>query len=384
MEGLTIEMTVRLRKNNYTNKLFLESALMPYTEVYCDAVWIDDEPIVLDGHFERETQVPIHRFKYQFKNGKKEIPQDAFTNLDILDISFSEGWLKLKNNCFYSSSFLGNLILPDSIQRICSGALEGVKVCGEFHFPANLKCLSSLPENLVSKNEIVLPEGLHTFTYPGSLKVNNLYLPSTLKEIRINRDVVRFGPDNNIKCVTISPDNLFLSLKNNEVVSILRDKRRKLNKIESTKMLIYMDNVFVNAGLTYNCNWSPPSLSIPVHSNHSVEFIKKDWGSISGIKKVSDIALQVKTLFSEYDSLCTLMHFDRAFEALQQKPSLLEKKTSHRTILHQMNGYHEMFTLNLSGIYYPIVYEAEEFLTKWILLMKELCAKYGPFRMVVK
>ena len=98
---------------------------------------------------------------------------------------------------------------------------------------------------------------------------------------------------------------------------------------------------------------------------------------------IKEIAFRIKKLCTEYDSLCDIMAFDRALEVLQQRPVLLDKETTHKMILSQFNGPDTMFTLDLSRMNYPVVQEAEDFMIKWKLLMKELHAQYGPFRMIV-
>ena len=384
MEGLTIEMTVRLRKDCCANKLFLGSALMANINLLCDAVWIDDKPVVLDGYYKEETKTLKHKYKYQFKKGENAVPSDAFSNLDILAITFSEGWKKLKNNCFRSCNFECDLILPDSIQRICSDAFHSSKVTGEFRLPAGLKCLSSLPETEESKNEIVLPEGLVSFIYPNKLRLDSLTLPSTLKEIRINAYPVWVGPENDIKSVIISPDNKYLSLKNNMIISILADKRRKMNKLEQVRLDSYMEIELKEEGLHYNCHWNPPSLSIQIHGGHSAIFPKKEWSKRGDIVKLREIAKRLKALFAEYNNLCNLITFDRWYiKGLHANEVLLKKNISYSLNLNEYNGGDLAFSVDLHSMGYPVVKEAEDFFVKLKEVMTELHVQFGHFSMEI-
>ena len=139
------------------------AAVMSGADSCCQELWIDGNPVPITKNLSLKSDKPVHAIKYVFSPGIDYIPVGAFMHapydMQIKSISLPDGLKRLKNSCFYHCHFEGNLILPDSLERICADALD-CQVDGVFHLPSTVKYVSSLPKSENGKPEIILPEGI--------------------------------------------------------------------------------------------------------------------------------------------------------------------------------------------------------------------------------
>ena len=127
MEGLVLTMTVEAPVKCYYG--YQErGVLMADVQKYCDELWLDGQIVPWSGLGNLMPGTPVHVFKYILKPGIDYIPVRAFANapseMKIRSITLPEGLKTLKGSCFYHCHFTGNLILPDSLGRICVDALD--------------------------------------------------------------------------------------------------------------------------------------------------------------------------------------------------------------------------------------------------------------------
>lgn len=248
MEGLVLTMAVTLPMKS--DNWYLNKAIMYKAEEYCDELWVDKEliPWSKTNIFRRDT--PKHCIKYVFKPGIDFIPEKAFydapNQMTIQSITIPEGIKKLKNSCFYNCQFVGNLILPESLERICVDAFSGSEIYGVFRLPSTIKYISSLPKSEEVKDEIILPEGMVSYT-PSTIVTHHLHIPSTLK----NCNAIRSSRDGNIQSITIDQNNPVFILRDGELINLNDEKREKQKKMQEISRKAIISIAFEGTGYSY-------------------------------------------------------------------------------------------------------------------------------------
>lgn len=363
--------------------------IMNNASQYCDSLWIDGKLIDLSqddsGPSARLNKSKrFHHYKYQLKPGIDYIPKDAFSgryDREILKIILPEGLKKLQNGCFRSCHFKGDLILPDSLERICGDVFTSCKIDGTFHLPSTVKHVGSLPKSEETKDEIILPEGMVSYT-PDNIITNHLHIPSTMRECRNRWGSFHKIDNNEPTLVTIAPNNPFLAFKDGHFIDLQKGKRNKLRELEKLKKKYYLESVLNSAGLTFSFWYNGYEIRIPIDNTHKLFFPRRTWDTKGGAEIVKNIALRLKRLFEENPSLSSMLSIDWEFNRQLNKEELFQKelKSSLRLCLG-IDGRSHVFSSNLSNMGFSIVDELKQFSQKIIDTIEDLRKEYGPFYM---
>lgn len=269
MEGLVMTMVVELPEQY--GHYDVGKAVMRGAESCCQELWIDGNPVPITKNLSMRTDKPVHALKYVFTPGIDYIPERAFADapsgLKIKSITLPEGLKRLKNSCFYHCHFGGNLILPDSLQRIYADALD-CQIDGVFHLPPTVKYISSLPKSENGKAEIILPEGMLSFT-PESIITDHLHIPSTLKECRPRSYYSRSW---DVHRITIAPGNPYLIIRDDKLVSLIEEKKEKLKKMDELSWNALLDQAFEGSGLERHQQYDGKTLYVKLTENEGISF----------------------------------------------------------------------------------------------------------------
>lgn len=319
MEGLVLTMTVEVpvsRIYDYRGS----GVLMSDVEKYCDELWLDGQIVPWSGLGNLMPGTPVHVFKYILKPGIDYIPARAFANapseMKIRSITLPEGLKTLKGSCFYRCHFTGNLILPDSLGRICVDALD-CTVDGVFHLPAKVKYICSLPVSERAKDEIILPEGLVSYT-PERIITDHLHIPSTLKFCHPRY----YSYSWQVKSITLDPGNKYLLVKEDTLVSLLDEKRAKLKKMKELSWNAMLDSAFEGSGLERKQQYDGKTLSVKLTENRNIYFRLGESMTPAKAQQAADIAGRFKELADFFSQQAEKVEFGRIWFEHQRKKSL--------------------------------------------------------------
>lgn len=296
MEGLVLTMTVELpQRGGYYNP---RMAVMAQVEYCCDGLWIDDQPVDITTRTIIKTDTPVHTFKYSLKPGYDYLPVNAFSSASlgwtIKSIVLPEGLKSLLAYCFYRCHFECDLILPESLEQICAGALN-CKIDGVFNMPATLKRIASLPENEEKKDEIILPEGLVEYT-PDHIVTQHLHVPSSLRicHSRYGNDFI-WGWD--VKRITIDENNPHLIIKNNRLVSVKKVKKEVMTRLNEVTRQALIDTAFSTTELEYEV--TPTSVLVYLPHKRVLKILLPGKTTAKKATQAADIAEHVKYLLED-------------------------------------------------------------------------------------
>lgn len=379
-KGLVIELERTSAGTTYYSYIDpMKAMIMNNAAQYCDAMWIDDKPFDFPednrASSKNQNSSSIHRYKYLLKPGVDYVPKEAFLGGSILSITIPEGIKKLQNGCFRSCHFKGDLILPDSLERICADALDDCRVDGTFHLPSTVKYVGSLPEREVTKKELILPEGMVSFT-PYRIKAHHLHIPSTMRECRARGGCNILAP-----LITISPNNPYFRLKDGRIIDLQKGKRDKLRELEKLKKKYYLESVLNPVGLTFSFWNNGYEIRIPIDNTHKLFFPRRTWDTNGGAEIVKNIALRLKRLFEENASLSSMLSIESEFNELIERQDPIQKELRSSLYLRERIDGRVVFSSNLSNMGFSIVDELKKFSQKIIDTIEELRKEYGPFYM---
>ena len=315
MDGLVMTMVVELPL--HYGHCDVGKAVMKDAKRCCHELWIDGNPIPVTDCLSMESDKPVHAMKYVFAPGIDYIPARAFSDMRIKSISLPEGLSTLKNSCFYHCHFEGNLILPDSLRRICADALD-CRVDGVFHLPPTLKYVSSLPKTENGKPEIILPEGMLSFT-PESIVTDHLHIPSTLRECRPRSYYSRSW---NVHNITIAPGNPYLIIRDSNLVSLLVEKREKLKKMDELSWNAQIDAAFLGTGLVIRKQYDGKTLTVNILNRQAVYFRLGGKMTPAKAQQAADIARRFKALVDIFSGKTDQIHFGRLWFSQQRNKCL--------------------------------------------------------------
>ena len=308
MERLVLTMTVEVPVKcfyGYQER----GVLMSDVQKYCDEVWFDGQIVPWSGVGSLCPETPVHVFKYILKPGIDYIPARAFANapseMKILSITLPEGLKTLKNSCFYKCHFTGNLILPDSLERIYADALD-CTVDGVFHLPAKVKHIRSLPVNERNKDEIILPEGMISYT-PEKIITHHLHIPSTLKECHPRY----YSYSWDVRRITIAPDNPYLIVRDDKLVSLLEEKKEKLKKMEELRWNAHIDAAFSGTGQEIHRYYDGKTLYVDLLDKSRMYFRLGAKMTAEKAQQAADIARRFKELVDIFAGKTDQIHFGR-------------------------------------------------------------------------
>ena len=320
MEGLVLTMTAEVPVQAF-HDYQERGVLMSDVREYCDELWLDGQVVPWSGVGSLCPETPVHVFKYILKPGIDYIPARAFANapskMRIMSITLPEGLKTLKNSCFYRCHFTGNLILPDSLSRICADALDCI-VDGVFHLPAKVKYISSLPVSERIKDEIILPEGLVSYT-PERIVTDHLHIPSTLKNC-----YPRYNYSNNwqVKHISLDPGNKYLIIREDTLVSLLDEKRAKLKKMDEISWNAMLDSAFEGSGLERKQQYNGKTLYVKLTENRNIYFRLGESMTPAKALQAADIAGRFKELADVFSQQAEKVEFGRIWVEHQRKKSL--------------------------------------------------------------
>ena len=320
MEGLVLTMTVEVpvqRFYGYQGR----GVLMSDAQKYCDELWIDGHLVPWSDVGNLCPETPVHVVKYILKPGIDYVPAGAFSHtpsdMQIRSITLPEGLKTLKNSCFYKCHFTGNLILPDSLVRICADALD-CTVDGIFHLPDKVKYISSLPVSERNKDEIILPEGLVSYI-PEKIVTDHLHIPSTLK---ICHPRYYYSENWQVRRITLDPDNKYLIIKEDTLVSLLDEKRAKLKKMDELSWNTQIDAAFSGTGLKIRKQYEGKTLSVDLMKNHAIYFRLGGEMTPAKAEQAADIAKRFKTLADIFSRQADKVEFGRIWVEHTRKKCL--------------------------------------------------------------
>ena len=318
MERLVLTMTVEVPVKSFYG--YQErGVLMSDVQKYCDEVWFDGQIVPWSGVGSLCPETPVHVFKYILKPGIDYIPARAFANapseMKILSITLPEGLKMLKNSCFYKCNFTGNLILPDSLERIYADALD-CTVDGVFHLPAKVKYISSLPVSERKKDEIILPEGMLSFT-PQIIITDHLHIPSTLRECHPRW----YSRSWNVHSITIAPGNPYLIVRDDKLVSLLDEKKAKLKKMAELSWNAILDSAFEGSGLERKQQYDGKTLYVKLTDNRNIYFRLGESMTPAKAQQAADIAGRFKELADVFSHQAEKVEFGRIWVEHQRKKS---------------------------------------------------------------
>ena len=320
MEGLVLTMTAEVPVQAF-HDYQERGVLMSDVREYCDELWLDGQVVPWSGVGSLCPETPVHVFKYILKPGIDYIPARAFANapskMRIMSITLPEGLKTLKNSCFYRCHFTGNLILPDSLSRICADALDCI-VDGVFHLPAKVKYISSLPVSERIKDEIILPEGLVSYT-PERIVTDHLHIPSTLKNC-----YPRYNYSNSwqVKHISLDPGNKYLIIREDTLVSLLDEKRAKLKKMDEISWNAMLDSAFEGSGLERKQQYNGKTLYVKLTENRNIYFRLGESMTPAKALQAADIAGRFKELADVFSQQAEKVEFGRIWVEHQRKKSL--------------------------------------------------------------
>ena len=309
MDNLVMTMVVELPEQY--GHYDVGKAVMRGAESCCQELWIDGNPVPITKNLSMRTDKPVHALKYVFTPGIDYIPERAFADapsgLKIKSITLPEGLKRLKNSCFYHCHFLGNLILPDSLQRIYADALD-CQIDGVFHLPSTVKYISSLPKSENGKAEIILPEGMRSFT-PESIITDHLHIPSTLRECHPRW----YSRSWNVHRITIAPGNPYLIVRDDELVSLLDEKKAKLKKMAELSWNAHLDIAFSGTGLEIQKQYDGKTLTVSLLDRQCIYFRLGGTMTPARAEQAVDIARRFKVLADGFPKEKAQLHFGRLY-----------------------------------------------------------------------
>jgi hypothetical protein len=364
MEGLILTMTIDVPKH-------IDEALIPRVWDYCDELWIDGELITTKATHAVQSDKTTHIVKYVFKPGVDYIPEQAFANapskMRIMSITLPEGMKTLKKSCFYHCHFTGNLILPDSLSRICADALDCI-VDGVFHLPTKVKYISSLPISERTKDEIILPEGLVSYT-PERIVTDHLHIPSTL---RICHSRCYYSNSWQVKHISLDPGNKYFIIREDTLVSLLEEKREKLKKMDEISWNAMLDSAFAGSGLKMRRYFEGKTLHVTLLENDSISFRLGGVMTAAKAAQAFDIANRFHALVNnDFAGKADQIILRRSYYALNQKKCLFNYSFYNGIVdidLSVLGGKDEMMeTLMLSQRFFSCICR----------LIRDIEKKYG-------
>lgn len=310
MEGLVLTMTAEVPVQAF-HDYQERGVLMSDVREYCDELWLDGQIVPWSGVGSLMPETPVHVFKYILKPGIDYIPARAFANapsvMKIRSITLPEGLKTLKNSCFYRCHFTGNLILPDSLVRICADALD-CTVDGVFHLPAKVKHISSLPVSERTKNEIILPEGLVSYT-PERIITDHLHIPSTLKICHPRY----YSHSWQVRSITLDPGNTNFIIREDALVSLLDEKREKLKKMAELSWNAHLDTAFSGTGLEIRKQYDGKTLTVSLLDRECIYFRLGGTMTPARAEQAADIARRFKVLADGFPKEKAQLHFGRLY-----------------------------------------------------------------------
>lgn len=309
MEGLVMTMVVELPLRY--GHCDVGKAVMKDAKCCCNELWIDGNPIPVTDCLSMESDNPVHALRYVFAPGFDYIPARAFmdapSEMRIKSITLPDGLKTLKNSCFYHCHFEGNLILPDSLRRICADALD-CKVDGVFRLPPKVKYVSSLPRSENGKSEIILPEGMRSFT-PESIITDHLHIPSTLRECHPRW----YSRSWNVHSITIAPGNPYLIVRDDKLVSLLDEKKAKLKKMAELSWNAHLDTAFSGTGLEIQKQYDGKTLTVSLLDRQCIYFRLGGTMTPARAEQAADIARRFKVLADGFPKEKAQLHFGRLY-----------------------------------------------------------------------
>lgn len=319
MEGLVLTMTVEAPVKCYYG--YQERrVLMADVQKYCDELWLDGQIVPWSDVGDLKPETTVHVFKYILKPGVDYIPARAFANapseMKIRSITLPEGLKTLKNSCFYKCHFSGNLILPDSLRRICADALD-CTVDGVFHLPPTVKYVSSLPRSEDRKTEIILPEGMLSFT-PERIITDHLHIPSTLRECHPRY----YSRSWDVHRITIAPGNPYLIVRDDKLVSLIEEKKEKLKKMEELRWKAHIDAAFSGTGLDIRRYYDGKTLYVDLLDKSSMYFRLGGKMTAEKAQQAADIAGRFKALANTFSGQTEKIAFGRIYVEHMRKKCL--------------------------------------------------------------
>lgn len=367
MEGLVMTMVVELPEQY--GHYDVGKAVMAGAKGCCQELWIDGNPVPLTDCLSMRSDKPIHALKYVFAPGIDYIPERAFADapsgLKIKSITLPEGLKRLKNSCFYHCHFGGNLILPDSLQRIYADALD-CQIDGVFHLPPAVKYISSLPESENGKAEIILPEGMLSFT-PERIITDHLHIPSTLRECHPRY----YSRSWDVHRITIAPGNPYLIVRDDKLVSLIEEKKEKLKKMEELRWNAHIDAAFSGTGLEIRRYYDRKTLYVDLLDKSSMYFRLGGKMTAEKAQQAADIAGRFKALADTFSGQTEKIEFGRIYvEHLRKKCMFCYAFKSHAADFEMsVEGSHDRMTetLTLSQKLFSLVNRQ----------VKEIEKKYG-------
>lgn len=318
MEGLMMTMVVELPLRY--GHCDVGRAVMKDAKCCCHELWIDGNPIPITDCLSMESDNPVHALRYVFAPGFDYIPARAFmdapSDMLIKSITLPDGLKKLKNSCFYHCHFEGNLILPDSLERICADALD-CKVDGVFHLPSTVKYVSSLPKSENGKAEILLSEGMRSFT-PESIITDHLHIPSTLRECHPRW----YSRSWDVHRITIAPGNPYLIVRDDKLVSLIEEKKEKLKKMEELRWKAHIDAAFSGTGLEIRRYYDGKTLYVDLLDKKSMYFRLGAKMTAEKAQQAADIAGRFKALADTFSGQAEKIVFGRTYVEHMRKKCL--------------------------------------------------------------
>ena len=352
MEGLVMTMVVELPlRYGHCN---VGKAVMKDAKCCCDELWIDGNPTPITDYLSMESDKPVHALKYVFAPGVDYILGQAFMNVPsdmrIKSITLPDGLKTLKNSCFYHCHFEGNLILPDSLERICADALD-CRIDGVFHLPSTVKYVSSLPKSENGKAEIILPEGMLIFT-PECIVTDHLHIPSTLRECHPRS---YYSSSWNVHRITIAPDNPYLIIRDDKLVSLIEEKKEKLKKMAELSWNAQIDAAFSGTGLEIRKQYDGKTLSVALLDRQYLYFRLGGKMTAAKAQQAADIARRFKGVVDVFSGKTDQINFGRLWFS------------------HQRNKCQFTYSLNNGVVDIGLSVEGErEELTKTFILSQRL------------
>lgn len=320
MDGLVMTMVVELPSRYGSGRYDVDRAVMRGAGCCCQELWIDGNLVPIQQYMSIQSDKPVHALKYVFAPGIDYIPTGAFSDAPsdmlIKSITLPNGLKKLKNRCFYNCHFEGNLILPDSLIRICADALD-CKVDGVFHLPSTVKYVSSLPKSENGKAEIILPEGMLSYT-PESIITDHLHIPSTLRECHPRY----YSRSWEVHRITIAPENPYLIVRDDTLVNLLVEKKEKLKQMEELSWNAMLNSAFEGSGLKRNQYYDGKTLSVKLTENRDLFFRLGGNMTPAKAEQAADIAKRFKTLADTFLRQSDKVEFGRIWVEHQRKKCL--------------------------------------------------------------
>ena len=309
MEGLVMTMVVELPSRYGPGRYDVDQAVMRGAGCCCQELWIDGNLVPIKQYMSIRSDKPVHALKYVFAPGVDYIPAGAFSeapsDMLIKSITLPDGMKKLKNSCFYHCHFEGNLILPDSLERICADALD-CQVDGVFHLPSSVKYVSSLPESERKKGEIILPEGMLSFT-PEKIITDHLHIPSTLKECHPRW----YSRSWDVHSITIASGNPYLVVRDDKLVNLIEEKKEKLKKMEELRWNAQIDAAFSGTGLEIRRIYDGKTLSVVLLDKSNIYFRLGGKMTAEKAQQAADIAGRFKELADVFSRQADKVEFGR-------------------------------------------------------------------------